>query len=136
MRVFFCLFLSLCISCSKTDTDNINSCTPAEFDESKYNSNQNFGLNLIEYNLEGLCLSVSLGVSGCDDNHTIDMVSDGLVQQTQIELVEFDFYDNNPQACEAYFIIKRDFDLTPIQERYTVPVVVNFRGNIGSINLE
>lgn len=136
MRVFFCLFLILCFSCSNNDSETPNSCVSIIFDESKFNSSENFGINLIEYSLEDFCLKVKLGVSGCDDNHIIDLVSDGAIAPSDPTIVFFDFYDNNPQLCEAYFTLDREFDLEPIQTKYNEDIIVGFRNNQGSIKID
>jgi len=136
MRVFYCLFLFLCFSCSDNDSGSPESCIPVIFDESKYNSSQNFGVNLIEYKLEDLCLKVKLGVSGCDNEHAIELVSNGAVAPSDPTIVFFDFYDMNPQLCEAYFTIEKEFDMTPIKEKYSEDITVEFRNNIGFVNID
>ena len=90
----------------------------------------------------GLCLKVKLGVSGCDDAHDIELVSDGAVAPSDPAWVLFDFYDNNPQLCEAYFIIDNEYDLSPIKEKYgdesrgRIPgAVVSKHPNINTIGI-
>jgi len=136
MRVFYCLFLFLCFSCSKDDPDIPDGCVPVIFDESKFNSTSNFGLNLIEYSLEESCLQVTLGVSGCDDAHVIELVSNAAVSPSSPALVIFDFYDNDPQLCEAYFTIEREFDVSPIREKFGFDIIMRFRNNEGSVTIE
>ncbi len=136
MRVFFCLFLLLCFSCSDNESDSSDSCVSVIFDESKFNSSQNFGVDLIELDIEDYCLKVKLGVSGCDDDHTIELVSNGAVAPSDPTMVYFDFYDNDPQLCEAYFTLDREFDMTPIRARYNEDIIVAFRNNSGFIKIE
>ena len=133
MRVFFCLFLFLCISCSKTNSDINDSCVSVRFDESKFYSTQNYGIGLVELSLDANCLKVKLGISGCDDLHNIDMVSDGVLATSDPASLIFDFYDNNPQLCEAYFVVDREYDMAPILNTYNEDILVMFRNNSGSI---
>ena len=135
MRVFFCLFIFICLSCSKSDTNSPNFCEPVLFDGSKFNSFENFRIKLIEYSLDDLCLSVKLGISGCDADHTIEMISGGSILISDPGQIVFDFYDNSLQLCEAYFILEREYDLSPIQEIYAGEIIVKFRDNNGSVNL-
>ena len=135
MRVFICLFLFLAISCSNNDADTSNSCVPILIDDSKFNSTENDVVNLLEFTLEGYCLKVNLGVSGCDANHIIDMVYDGSILESFPPQVIFDFYDNNPQQCEAYFEIERKYDLSSLLNSSTDEIVVRFRDNDISFRL-
>lgn len=136
MRVFFCLFLALFYSCSDKDSDLRESCIPVLFDADKYNSSQNFGIDLIDYRLDELCLKVELGVSGCDDAHVIQLISNGAVAPSDPTVVYFDFYDENPQSCKAYFTIEKEYDMTPIKEKYAEDIIVLFRSNEGSIKID
>ena len=133
MRVFLCLFVFLAFSCSDSDPDTYSTCIPVDFDESKFNSSENFGANLTEFSIEGSCLSVTLGVSGCDDDHILEMVSDGSIAESFPPQITFDFYDQNPQDCEAYFLLDREYDLSPIKELYDGEIIIRFRNNDKSI---
>ena len=129
MKVFICLFVVLAFSCSTSDSDSTDSCKPVVFDDSKFSSSDNFGANLIEYTISGSCLSVKLGVSGCDDDHTLEMVSNGSILKTNPPQMTFDFYDENPQLCLAYFTVDRKFDLSKIKELHDGKIIIRFRNN-------
>jgi hypothetical protein len=133
MRVFLCLLIFLAFSCSDSDSNPSDSCIPVIFNESKFNSAQNFGVNLEEFSIDGSCLSVKLGVSGCDDDHTLEMVSDGSIAESLPPQITFDFYDKNPQACQAYFIVEREYDLSPIKELYEDEIIIRFRNSDKSL---
>ena len=133
MRVFLCLFVFLVFSCSDSDPDSSDTCVPVIFNDSKFNSTLNFGVNLNEYTIKESCLTVKLGISGCDDDHTIEMVSDGSIAESFPPQITFDFYDQNPQDCEAYFIVEREYDLSPIIELYDGEIIIRFRNNDKSI---
>lgn len=137
MRVFLCLFIFLVFSCSNSDTDSPDSCIPVIFDETKFNSTQNFGVKLDEYSINGSCLTVKLEISGCDDDHTIDMLSDGAIAESFPPQITFDFYDNNLQPCDAYFIVEREYDLSPIKELYDDgDIIIHFRNNDKSVHYD
>lgn len=130
MRVYLYLFVFLAFSCSDSDTDQSVTCVPVVLEQDKFNSAPNFGTNLNEFSLNGSCLTVKLGISGCDDDHILEMVSDGAIAKTNPPQITFDFYDNNIQDCEAYFIVEREYDLSPINELYDgEEIIVTFRNN-------
>lgn len=130
MRVFLCLFVFVIFSCSDSEPADSNGiCDPIQVNESKFNSQQSPRVDLLEFELKENCLEVKLGVSGCDDNHTIDMVTDGFLAESLPPQITFDFYDNNLQDCEAYFTIDRSYDLTPIQEIYDGEIIIRFLNN-------
>lgn len=135
MRVFVCLFLFLCVSCSNDKPMLTNDCVPLVFDETKFNSEINFGLQLVAYHLEGYCLDVVLGISGCDDNHTIELVTNGILVTSDPSTLMVDFYDHNPQLCKAYFTVSREFDLTAIDEKFYDDIQVKFRNNEGLVKI-
>jgi hypothetical protein len=133
MRVFLCLFVFLAFSCSNSDSEPSDlisdNCVPVIFDNSKFNSPENFGVNLDEYSINGSCLTVKLSFSGCDNDHTIEMVSDGAIAESEPPQITFDFYDQKQQDCEAYFTVDREYDLSPIQELNEGRIIIKFRNN-------
>ncbi len=135
MRVFYCLLLFFCISCSQSDSHSPTDCTAIIADQAKFDSTVNFGPNLLEYTLDEFCLKVKLGVSGCDDNHLIEMVYNGTILKSLPPQVIVDFYDNDPQACEAYFELERQYDLSTLLTSSTDEIVIRFRNNETSFTL-
>jgi hypothetical protein len=133
MRVFLCLFVFLAFSCSDSDPDFTDTCIPVVFEINKFNSAPNYGANLTELSIDGSCLTVKLGVSGCDDDHELEMVSDGAFAKSFPPQVTFDFYAPNPQLCEAYFLIEKQYDLSPLDEFGEEDIIINFRNNDNSI---
>lgn len=133
MRVFLCLFVFLAFSCSDSDTTTSNDCKPVIFDSTKFNSIANFGVGLNDFTLDGDCLNVTISVSGCDEEHPIDMVSDGAIAESFPPQITFDFYDGTPQDCEALFVLERSFDLSPIRDLYDGEIIIVFRNNDKSI---
>ena len=100
MRIIIVCFLILgLISCSDKDTDVLPSprCeTAVVVDADLYNATDFEGADLIDFELDGDCLKVQLGVSGCDDNHTIQMITDGHFSFSLPPAITFDFLDENP----------------------------------------
>ena len=129
MRVFYCLLLSLLISCSDSDKPIDGTCVPIVIDQSIFNDSDFLPANLIEYSLDENCLMVTLSVGGCDGNHDIDMVTDGAIAESDPPQITFDFRDNTPQSCYALFQLERSFDLTKISELIEGDIVVRFREN-------
>lgn len=66
--------------------------------------------------IDGTCLTISVGVSGCDDMHDIDMITDGGLAESLPVQMTFILRDNDPQLCLAFFTIERQFDLEPLHE--------------------
>lgn len=132
MRVFYCLVIFLFISCTDSDSNIPDSCVDVIFDESKYNSLENFNLQLMEYSVDGYCLKVKLNLSGCGDDQKIDMISNGSVLKTYPLTIEFDFYNNNLQDCEANIVIDREFDLEPVLSKHNQDARIIFRDNEGT----
>lgn len=133
MRVFLCLFIFLAYSCSDNNDSAPEDCVPVSFDSSKFNSSANYGALINDFTIDGNCLSISLGVSGCDDVHPIEMVSDGAIAESFPPQITFDFYDGTPQDCEAIFTLDREFDLSPIRELYDGEIIIRFRNSDKSV---
>ena len=128
MRLIICFFILFLISCSDTDDDI--ACKPVIFDKEMFDSQDNFGLQLLDYKLEGNCLKVNLGFSGCSDDHKIELVTDGITPATDpFNVITCDFYDHNPEMCEAYFTVEKEFDIQPIRDRYDGQPEIILRNN-------
>lgn len=109
-------FLVLSVgACSSDDPVNENCLNRIVISESKYQSVNNDNAVLIqEMSIEDNCLKMKVGFSGCDDEHTIEMVTDGAVAESFPVQVFFKFSDENPQACQAFFVKELSFDLSPL----------------------
>ena len=116
MRIIYFIIVILLFSCS--DSEQNSSCVPLLFDKDLYHELDHFGIDLIEYDLNDNCLKVRLGFSGCSSDHTFDLMSQGIETPMEPYSMTCDFYDHNPELCEAYFIVDREFDISPIRERY------------------
>jgi hypothetical protein len=99
-------------ACSEDDPINENCPDRIIVSESKYQSVNNDNAVLIqEMSIEDDCLLMKVGFSGCDDEHTILMVTDGSVAESFPVQVYFKLSDENPQACQAFFVKDLAFDL-------------------------
>ena len=104
------------ISCS--DTDEVEHCgPPLIIDEDLFQSvDPDPGLFIIDHNLDDECLILTIGFSGCDPEHTIQLVTDGAVAESFPVQVQFKLNDLNPQLCEAYFEKEYAFDLDELDD--------------------
>ena len=136
MRVFFCLLLFTIISCSDSDNPIDPNCTPVVIDESVFNQDSFNSAAYISHSLDGDCLTVRLGISGCSGDHEIEMVSDGAVMESFPPQMEFDFLDKNLEPCLAFFEVTRQFDLREIADLVSTEVHIGIRGQDGLIVYE
>ena len=119
MRVFIFLLLSVSIfSCepdSNEEPSTENNCRDILISESKFQEIDYNQASILEYEIIDDCLKVKLGVGGCDEDHEIDLITDGGINESLPPQITFVFKDNDLQPCNAYFQIDREFDLTPIR---------------------
>ena len=130
------MIFTLFVFSSCSDTENLNSCDPVVFDQSKFNEEGHYGINLIDYSLIDNCLKVTLGISGCSADHRIEMISDGAEAPSFPTVIFCDFYDYDPELCEAYFTVEREYDVSPIQDKFGKTIIVQFRDNEGSFTID
>ena len=140
MRVFsFMLFFGLLFSsCDKgipygDDALSDPSCLPVIISNEIFQGLDPNQASVSEVSIEGDCLTVNLGVSGCDSDHIISMISDGGISESLPLQITFDFQDNNPQLCEAFFIIEHQFDLSAIRDLIEDDIMIRFRNSDHSI---
>ncbi|MGK0317476.1 MAG: hypothetical protein ACI86M_003720 [Saprospiraceae bacterium] len=143
MRVFiFLLIFSIfALSCDKkepVDGDEISlpACAPVIISDEVFQDLDQNEAMVSEVSIYGDCLYLKMGVSGCDSNHVINMVSDGSIDDSLPLQITFDFQDENPQLCEAYFTLFRQYDLVPIRELVKGDIVIRFRNSELSIFYE
>ena len=111
IRVTLFLLILFFSACSD---DPINEDCPDRIlvNDSKYQSIEDHqGLFIQEMEITDDCLRINIGFSGCDDGHTINMVTDGSVAESFPVQVRFKLEDKNPQACQAFFVKDFFFDL-------------------------
>lgn len=117
IRILISLLVLSIGACSNDDPVNENCPDRIIVSESKYQSINNDNAVLIqEMSIEDDCLKMKVGFSGCDDGHTIEMVTDGAVAESFPVQVYFKLSDENPQACQAFFVKELSFDLSQLDQ--------------------
>ena len=109
-------------------------CKPILIDESLFNDSDFATGGLVEYSLEGDCLSVQIGLGGCSPDHTIEMVTDGVLLESFPPKLVFKFVDKNPELCLAYFVLERQYDLRAIADITESNVIIEIKDQNKSIN--
>ena len=140
MRVFS-FFLIICFSALSCDKgipygdDAISGplCAPIVISHEIYQDLDPNQASVSEVSIDGDCLIVKLGVSGCDSDHIINMISDGGIAESNPPQITFDFLDKNPQVCLAFFMIERHFDLAAIRDLIEDDIIIRFRNSEFSI---
>ena len=128
MRVFSFLlvFSVLALSCDK----EISSCTPVIISNEIYQDLDPNQVSVLEASIEDDCLYVDIGIGGCDPEHKINLITNGAFAPFDpTSYMFFDFQDENPQLCEAYFTLKRQYDLAPISELINEDIIIAFRNS-------
>ncbi|MFT4534569.1 MAG: hypothetical protein ACJA1A_002889 [Saprospiraceae bacterium] len=140
MRVFpfFIITCFLALSCDKKtpygdDAISGSPCTAVIISNEVYQDLDPNQASVSELSIEGDCLKVKLGVSGCDSDHMINMISNGGIAESNPPQITFDFQDENPQVCLAFFMIEREFDLVPIRDLIEDDIIIRFRNSEHSI---
>ena len=111
----FCLFV-IVFSCSKNNESNRTECGKAII----INKTQFMSIDTIKavyidsFTLNGNCLSLVIGYSGCNNGHEMDLITTNEVAESLPVQVTLKIRDNDPQECEAFFIQKYTFDLSPL----------------------
>ena len=112
------LLLILFVGCTDDNREDTSECgTFIIIDESDYKKIDNTSAIFMDsMTIEGNCLSMLLGYSGCNNGHDMDMVTDGFVLESYPVQIHFKIRDNLPQDCEAYFTETYSFDLSPLSD--------------------
>jgi hypothetical protein len=65
------------------------------------------------------CLTISLAFSGCDKNHTFDLICDQSIGKSLPIVTNIYIKDNTPQLCQAVFYETYTFDLSPLKALFS-----------------
>ena len=129
---FVLIFLigTLLISCS-TDDNPPNECdaTSEVIAEDNFDAINTSNYVVLDVQLNGDCLEITIGSSGCDSNlWVLNLYSTNafyaiypIQRAVKIELI-------NNQSCEAFFQKTISFDLTPFQIEKVNKVPLNIEG--------
>lgn len=122
MKYYSSLLLLLVLligSCQgEDDPAPFDDCGPAIANVSAFSIPSGDGFDVIDLSVEGTCLTVTVGASGCSsDDWTMELVTDGAVAesfptQTTAQLIFDDAVDGGA-SCLAYFNETYTFDLSP-----------------------
>lgn len=134
MRLFFIILLFgvFALSCDKeiqSGDDVISAllCSPVIISSDFYQDLDSNQVSLTEVSIEGDCLTVKLGVSGCVLDRVINMISSGEIAESNPPQITFELQDEIPQLCQAFFMIERQFDLSPIRNLFEDDIIIRFR---------
>lgn len=134
MRVFsFFLFFAFFLSSCDNNEEQVPYCSPIIISQELYQDLVPNQVNVTEVALDEDCLTVTMAISGCDNEHTINMISDGEIAESFPVQITFDFEDLNPQDCEALFMIDRQFDLSELRDLVEGDISIRFRNSDKSI---
>jgi hypothetical protein len=112
--IFVALF---CIACSESNKENPDCGQFIEINKQKYDAIVNEpGLFIDSPSIDGNCLTVMLGYSGCNIGHEMSLITSGNIAESYPVQISFKFLDHTPQACQAFFTQEYQFDLTPLSE--------------------
>ena len=105
-------------SCGSDESDSMDCGRSLIINEEKYQSidDPDQSISLINSSIVDECLSLTLGFSGCDAEHQIDLVTDGAVAESFPVQVFFKLEDQNPQLCLAYFEQTFYYDLEELDD--------------------
>ncbi len=111
--ILFVLFIFS--SCCKSTDEQLADCGGKKviLSASVFNDLKKEYLNLSKATITDNCLSLTIGFSGCDNNHTMDLIGDGGIGKSLPIVTNLKIRDNNSQLCDAYFTKEFTFDLTP-----------------------
>lgn len=101
---------------SRTSEPDPTTCTPLIIGYNDIMPAPNGAIHVQEARIEGNCLKLKIGFSGCDANTgRIALLWDGKFHgpAPHVNLV---LVDNQPQACNAYFTKEVSFDLSMIKQ--------------------
>jgi hypothetical protein len=115
--IFVALFF---MACSESNKENPDCGQFIEISKQKYDAIViEPGLFIDSPTIDGNCLTVMLGYSGCNDGHEMSLITSGDIAESYPVQISFKFLDHNPQACQAFFTQEYQFDLSRLSEILT-----------------
>ena len=92
------------------------------------------GFTLVDHSVEGTCLTVRIGASGCsDEGWSLDLrtngsVAESLPTQTNARLIFDDGVPGGGASCLAYFEQEHVFDLSEYLDEGALPTLLTLTG--------
>lgn len=138
--VFFSALFFLNTACSDDGGDDTGRATNCdlfvEVNESKYENEQSMHGNIDNVSIQGDCLVVEYGASGCDGSTWQPMLIDaGVIMESFPPQRNVRFVLKNEEACLAYFQEVTSFDIAALQVDGTNEVVLHVK-DYSSVNYQ
>ena len=111
--LFLLMLCALSLVGCKGDDDMLSLCGDEIIINKSQFNNRDTTLSISNMSIIDNCLSITIGYSGCDNGHAIDLVSSGDVAESLPVQIGVGLKDNNPELCLAFFTETYQFDLTP-----------------------
>lgn len=110
-------FLFIATACDKEDVTPEPCCTKeVEINPNDYQSAPTDGITIIDIHIDGDCLVVQYGASGCSgDSWDLRLIDSGVVLESDPVQRNLILSLENDEACNAYFTKEVTFDLTALQ---------------------
>lgn len=130
-KIFFLLLIVTACNDDDTNEELVSNCDDfgTELTVDEYEALGDFSENIVDVEIEGDCLQVTVSDSGCDDSWPVNLhspdvfISIGLIPNRPLKIN----IDNN-QVCLAVFQKTVSFDLTAFQLDYVNQLTLNIEG--------
>ncbi len=113
LKYLVLLFLALA-SCAKSDEPS--NCPSIIINSEISNDTTETYINIDTIKVVDHCLVLTLGYSGCDENHDIDVLTTGILAESSPPQLVMVIRDNTQQFCLAYFTKEYSYDLDKIDD--------------------
>ncbi|WP_323788295.1 hypothetical protein [Psychroserpens sp.] len=128
---FLCFPLLLMnTQCDEDDDFQVSNCgQPVIIDNAYFESAVSSEYTLVDFNLNGDCLTIEVSSSGCDgETWSMVVVDSGNIAESSPEQRYLKFVFTNDEACLAVFNQSREFNLTGLRIDGSNEVVLNIEG--------
>ncbi|WP_406682828.1 hypothetical protein N1F78_09000 [Seonamhaeicola sp. MEBiC1930] len=130
-KVLLAAIIMLCFLNMQCEEDIIiNNCDYLTIvSESEYNNFETDHFGFISTDVEGDCLLVEIGASGCDGSTwEFQLIDSGAIAESFPEQRFLKLQLSNEELCDAYFERTLSFDLTPLRIEGSSRVLLNIDG--------
>ncbi len=134
------LIFGMLVSCS--DKDFMPEADPCGdgiiVDADAYSMIEDQGLVFSNPQIDGDCLTLTIGFSGCDDTPVFSLVTDGSIAESFPVQMFFKGKSDVTQACLAFFTKEVQYDLSPVRDilKDIDTAILNFPGMDSRITWE
>ena len=126
----FTLLLFYISSCTPKMAEPTPACGPQVMvDEKAFTDTESANYTLLSYSVEGDCLSIEVGASGCsEDLWNVKLLASEYVLETYPVQQPLRFILKNEQMCQAYFTKTFKFDISALKQKGGNEVSLNIEG--------